>query len=58
MPTSAAPATGAPRPGREGDGDRLGRRDLLVLKLELQSERRRRTGQTGGAAQRSTRSTR
>jgi hypothetical protein len=58
MPTSAAPATGAPRPGREGDGDRLGRRDLLVLKLELQLERRRRVGPATGSAQRSTRSTR
>jgi hypothetical protein len=57
MPTSAVPATGAPRPGREGEGDRLGRRDLLVLKLELQLERRRRGGQLA-TAQRSTRSTR
>jgi len=56
MATPAASAAGAPRPGREGDGDRLGRRDLLVLRLEL--ERRRRTPATGDRPQRSTRNTR
>jgi len=56
MATASSSAAGAPRPGRERDGDRLGRRDLLVLRLEL--ERLRRTAATASGAQRSTRNTR
>jgi hypothetical protein len=55
MATAAVPLAGRPNPVREGEGDRLGRRDLLLLRLELQRKRR-----PGGAAtgQRPTRSTR
>jgi hypothetical protein len=56
MATASSSAAGVPRPGRSGDGDRLGRRDLLVLRLEL--ERLRRTATSAAAAQRSTRNTR
>ena len=42
MATPAASTAGTPRPGRERDVDRLGQRDLLVLRLELELERRRR----------------
>jgi hypothetical protein len=53
MASPTASETGPSRPGQDRDADRLGRRDLLVLRLELQ---RRRRGATAG--QRATRSTR
>jgi hypothetical protein len=55
MTTDAASSAGPARPGGEGAGDRLGRRDLLLLRLEL--VRRRRPAPTV-PAQRTTRSTR
>ncbi|HEY6794975.1 MAG TPA: hypothetical protein VI248_09875 [Kineosporiaceae bacterium] len=54
MTTDAVSSAGPARSGREAGTDRLGRRDLLVLRLEL--ERRRRAA--ASAAQRATRSTR
>jgi hypothetical protein len=56
MTTAAASPAGQARPGREGDGDRLGRRDLLLLRLEL--ERRRRPAPTAPPQRTTTRSTR
>jgi hypothetical protein len=48
--------SGSGRSASERDVDRLDRRDLLVLKLELR--RRRRQGAVAAAGQRATRSTR
>ena len=66
-PASTPPANERPGRDRHGDrdgdpdgdrdGDRLGRRDLLVLRLELE-HRRRTASSTSPTPQRSTRSTR
>lgn len=55
MATPVASTVGAATPMPDDDAERLGRRDLLVLKLELL---RRRRGAVVAAAQRATRSTR
>ena len=56
MATASASPAGASRSGQDRNADRLERRDLLVLRLEL--ERLRRTATSAAAAQRSTRNTR
>jgi hypothetical protein len=56
MATASAASAGAARSGQEQPAERLGRRDLLVLRLELQ--RRKRGSSAGSAGQRASRSTR
>jgi len=58
MATPMAPAVGAGTPTPDDDGERLGRRDLLVLKLELLRQRRAAASAVSAATQRVTRSTR
>ncbi|MDQ1288204.1 MAG: hypothetical protein QG622_1769 [Actinomycetota bacterium] len=58
MGTPAASTAGQSRPGPKDDVERLGRRDLLVLKLELLRGRRSGGAQTPANGQRVTRKTR
>ena len=61
MATPVASSAGAVGPSPNGDAERLGRRDLLVLRMELRRRRRAAAGAVAGGSasgQRATRNTR